>query len=535
MKMNIGSVWSSGRARGRVTGLLLLSMMGLLACEGRDERWEAEAPAASEAMGLSGSLVLHDEALQRFIFVSSPEKLEISTTTFAAGQNISVMEPSSDRSQLFVLSKGEFPRLNEEDEGPQLMVFDAGTKPKLKKSFKLDDPMTKLAIDPKGEWVAAYSADATVTNDNELVLFSLSDKSETPVARAIRSFGGSPVELMFTEELLVPRGGARRFLIVRTDRDITIIDLKNLDRPEVTVKLPTQASGAAYAPGQVVYDDGDPEVDDDAQIAIRLLSTSDVVMLNLGESDEENKDFKVHNNIVDVGGVPSSIEFVRTDGGLRLAALVPTALHATLVNPDTIQSEAVELPFAFNRMTRITSDLQDAPDDGDVALLWGAGAQIAFWSLGETSATPFRSVDTNALTFSVSNVIDVPPPNAHLKVLEGADGSGFFVLDLEKRQSFPLSTKTNGYGVQASPDGKRLWISRSGSSRFSTVDLDDLHPSELFVEPPVGSLFDIAQDKGGRAVVIVHDQGGLGATVMDALEPNSAETAYFPALELEGF
>ncbi len=516
---------------------VLVGVFGLAAsgCQVRDEKWDYGVGGLSDAVELSGSVVLQDKEMDRFLFLSSDSGLKLTTTALPVGQNISVVQPSADRSKLFVLSSGVFPRLNEEDEGPRLTVFDGGSEPKVEKIFELDDPMTRLAVDPQGEWVAAYSADATVTNDNELVLFSLKKDDDEPRPRSIRSFGGSPVELVFTDELLVPDGGARRFLLVRTDRDVTIIDLKNLSRPEVTVKLPERANGQAYVPDQLVYDDGDPEVDDDAQIAIRLQATSDVVMLSLGKADDEGKDFKVNNNIVDVGGVPTSIEFVRTDGGLRLAALVPTALRATLVNPKTIQSEAVELPAGFNQMTRITSDVAETPEDGDVALLWGAGTDIAFWSLGETSSTPFRSLDTNSLSFSVEKVIDVPAPNSHYKVLEGASGSGFFVLDLKKRQSFPLSTRTNGYSVQASSDGERLWISRSGSSQFSTVSLDDLHPSELYVEPDVEGLFDIEQADGGRAVVIVHQQDGWSATVMDALDPNSANTAHFPALELEDF
>jgi len=470
----------------------------------------------------------------RFLFLSSNRDLELKVTALASGKNVVVSAPSADKKRLLVLSRGKSPRLQPKDEGPRLSIYSGGSSPKLERKFELDDPMTKLAIDPQGEWVAAYAGDATVTNDNELALFSLDGDSTTPVARSIRSFGGSPLELVFTDELLVPRGGARRFLIVRTDRDITIVDLKNLERPEVTVKLPERPDQLPYAPMQVVYDDGEADVDDDAQIAVRLAGSADVVMLNLSAAEEEEKDFKVTNNIVDVGGVPTSIEFVRTDGGLRLAALVPDALKATLVNPDTIQSEFVELPFPFDRMTRITSDLTETPEGGDVALLWGSGQQIAFWSLGETSATPFRSIDSNVLGFQVARVIDVPAPNAHMKVLEGANGSGFFVLDLKKRQSFPLSTSSPSYGVQASPDGERLWITSSYASQFSTVTLEDLHPSELYVQPQVGSLFEVEQEGDGRALIILHEGSSLNATVMNAKKPSSAETAFYPALELEG-
>jgi len=521
-------------AQHRRAGLCGLALILSLGCEQRSDDWSQDFSGIDEAVGLSGSVAIRDKDMDRFLFLHSGAELELEVSAILAGKNVVVSAPSADRKRLLVLSRGESPRLQPEDEGPRLSIYSGGRSPRLERKFELDDPMTKLAIDPQGEWVAAYAGDATVTNDNELVLFSLSGDSTTPVARSIRSFGGSPVELVFTDELLVPRGGARRFLVVRTDRDVTIVDLKNLQRPEVTVKLPERADQLPFAPLQVAYHDGDPEVDDDAQIAVRLSQSSDVVMLNLSAAEEADKDFKVTNNIVDVGGVPTSIEFVRTDGGLRLAALVPSALKATLVNPDTIQSESVELPFPFDRMTRITGALEETPEGGDVALLWGSGAQIAFWSLGETSATPFRSIDSNVLSFQVARVIDVPAPNAHLKVLEGANGSGFFVLDLQRRQSFPLSARSEGYAVQASPDGERLWISNPRASQFSTVTLDDLHPSELYVQPQAGGLFEVEQAGDGRALIILHQGAGLSATVMNAKDPSSAETKFYPALELEG-
>ncbi len=526
--------WRIEPARRTLGGLGCLGLVLGLGCEPRVDDWSETYSGINGAVGLSGAVALRDKELDRFLFLSSGQDLKLEVTAISAGKNVVVAAPSADKSRLLVLSRGVSPRLQPKDEGPQLSIYSGGRNPKMERKFELDDPMTKLAIDPRGEWVAAYAGDATVTNDNELVLFSLSADSTAPVARSIRSFGGSPLELVFTDELLVPRGGARRFLIVRTDRDVTIVDLKNLERPEVTVKLPERPNQLPFSPLQVAYHDGEKDADDDAQIAVRLADSSDVVMLNLSAAEEEDKDFKVTNNIVDVGGVPTSIEFVRTDGGLRLAALVPSVLKATLVNPETIQSESVELPFAFDRMTRITGALEETPEGGDVALLWGSGPQIAFWSLGETSATPFRSIDSNVLGFAVARVIDVPAPNAHLKVLEGASGSGFFVLDLEKRQSFPLSTRSSGYGVQASPDGERLWITSPHASQFSTVTLDDLHPSELYVQPGVGSLFEVEQEGDGRALIILHQGTGLSATVMNATDPSSAETAFYPALELEG-
>src|SRR5690606_38938468 len=130
----------------------------------------------------------------------------------------------------------------------------------------------------------------------------------------------------------------------------------------------------------------------------------------------------------------------------------PSAQIATLVNPTTTLAEQVELPHRFENMTRITELVDETPDGGDVALLWGNSSQIAFWSLGSTSSTPYRSVDSTELDMVVDEVLDVPPPNEHLKVLAGYGGSGFFVLDLKKRQSFPLNTAGGEFDVQVSLD-----------------------------------------------------------------------------------
>src|SRR5690606_31246049 len=189
------------------------------------------------------------------------------------------------------------------------------------------------------------------------------------LSRTIRSFGGAPVELLFTEELAVPEGPARRFLVVRTDRDVTLIDLSHLEHPEVTIKLPKNAAGDTVRPLQVVYDDGDADDDSDARLAIRLEGTSDVLIVGLTEPTIPGRGYSPNTNIVDVGGVPSAIDFVRTDGGLRLAALVPSLSRATLVNPATTLAEVVNLPHAFSSMRRITSAVSDAPESGDVALL----------------------------------------------------------------------------------------------------------------------------------------------------------------------
>jgi hypothetical protein len=204
-----------------------------------------------------------------------------------------------------------------------------------------------------------------------------------------------------------------------------------------------------------------------------------------------------------------------------------------LVNPKTTLAEVVNLPASFSNMRRITSAVSDAPEGGDVALLWGGTNEIAFWSLGSTSETPYRSIDTAELSFVVADVLDVPEPHARLKVLRGS-GSDLFVLDLDKRQSFPLSTDFTETTVSVSSDGERLWAFQDGRQGFSSVRLADLHPQALYVDAPVSEVFDVARADGGRAAFVFHLDRGWSATLLDAEQPDSAETRYFPSLDLAG-
>jgi hypothetical protein len=514
-------------------GLCAVGALGALGCKSRDSIWDTRVGDA-ETVGLEGSVALMDRSLDRVLFLTSPGPQKLKSTALPVGLDVLSVEASRDGDRLFVLSAGVQPRVNSGDEWPQLIVFSGGTEPKEEKRFRLDDPMQKLAIDPEGEWVIAYQGDAEVTNANELVFLPLPGESTEPISKTIRSFGGAPVEISFTSELTVPKGPPRRFVVVRTDRDIALIDLSDLSAEEVTIPMPDDEDDEAIAPLQVVFDDGEADVDDDARLAVRLENSSDVVLLELGSSLDSRDDFAVVPNIVDVGGVPSTIDFVRTDGGLRLAALVPGAERATLVDPESTAGETVDLGHTFDRMTRITSLVDGTPDGGDVALLWGRSTQIAFWSLGSTSSTPYRSVDSTELGVTISEVLDVPAPNQHLKVLLSQTGGGFFVLDLQNRESFPLTTKGSGYSVEVSRDGQRLWVTRPGGEDFSMVDLSNLHPDALHVEPGINGLFDIARGDDGRSAIAFHELEGWSATVLDAQAPDPVKTAYYPALELGG-
>lgn len=517
--------------------------LGLVACGGRPDHWDTKVSLPLQNVGLSGSVAIIDPELNRALMLTATTDRRLGFTSLGVGKNPVTIQPSLDKNTLFVLSKGVQPRRNPEDERPSLTVIDGGIQPRVNARFSLTDPLTGLAIDPLGEWVVVYDAGGIVVNPNELIFVRAGEPDTDPVSKTIRSFGGRPQRLTFTSELAVPNGAPRRFVIVETEQDVTLIDLSDLSRDEVTLILPKTPVGATGKPAEVAFHDGEPDDPSDAHIAIRLANDSNVMLVDLATPDptESDKAFKPTVNVADVGGVPSAIAFVQTDGGTRLAALVPQKSSAALVDPATVVSEIVDFPKPYSRMTRVTDDVSVKPTQSDVALLWSDSTPgIAFWSLGKTSGKPFRSVDDYDIGISVSSVKNVPGElHAHLKILESVSATEFFVLDLDKRQSFPMLTEASGFELTVSPDGDRAWALRTGTTELASIDLSNLHPTSIQLERDVLKVWDIERKDGGRAAISLHasdhgDHSSLGATVLDALDPDTADSRFYDGLIFGG-
>ncbi len=523
---------------------ILLGAAAVAACGGRPDAWDAPVDTPVESVGLTGSVAVVDAALDRVVMLTSPSGGTLSLSPIAVGKNVAQAQASPDRETLFVLSKGVQPRRNPDDERPSLTVIDGGTEPKRRARYSLTDPLQGLAIDPEGQWAVVFDAGGIVVNPNELIFVRIDDATSQPFPKTLRSFGGRPERLTFTSELEVPNGPPRRFLIVETGQDVTLVDLSDLSRDEVTVILPKTSTGKTAKPLQVDYDDGEPDDNSDARIAVRLANDSNVVILELGPPPpgDPDKAFKPTVNVADVGGVPTDIAFLQTDGGRRLAALVPTLSQATLVDPATTVLETVDLEKPYSRLTLVTDAVTEKPIQSDVALLWSDSTQgVAFWSLGKTSGTPFRSVDPYDIGISVKSVASVPGEQfAHLKLLESAGAPEFYVLDLNKRQSFPMLTNASGFAISVSPDGQRAWALKPGTTDFASITLQDLHPTSLEVEREVIAVHDIARRGAGRTAIALHaitgskGHTGVGATVLDALKPDTAESKFYGGLLLGG-
>jgi hypothetical protein len=142
-------------------------------------------------------------------------------------------------------------------------------------------------------------------------------------------------------------------------------------------------------------------------------------------------------------------------------------------------------------------------------------------------------VEVLGISDDVQSVLDVPDPHPELKVLETKSGSSFYVLDLSTRTAAPLETLSST-SIRVSPDGRRAWAFEPHGSELAALDLSTLHPIPLYVDRPIDAVFDVARDDGGRGLVVLDGDGNVGATVFDALSPDTATSRLYSGLLLEG-
>lgn len=501
----------------------------LTGCAQREGLWEQASGGQSVRVhGMRARVALVDTPAERVIFASPESASEVAFSASGIGRGLAASRVSSDGERLVLLTRGDVPRETADDQAPGLSVIDPRNAQAT--SYELADPLSGLELDPKDEYALIYPGGEDTSflqNPNELTLVKLTEppSATNPVPASLRSFGGRPEGFTFTPELKLP-GGSRRLLVVRTDRDVALIDLNAPEKPEITVKLTTGA--VAPRPVGIAVTDGEPDDENDARLGVRLEGEPSVLLLDLLPTPAEDAETSPHSflpapNIVDIGGPAADITFARTDGGLRLLALVPSKQALTLVEPATGVTTDIALGGAFERISLVTDIVGPTDSGSDVALLWSTSSPaIAFVALGTTIGKPYKSVEVRALDWPIGEVLDVPAPNAHLKVLSYSYGGGYVVLNLLSRTTTPLLTSSYDPRAVVSPDGERLWVYSSGDRSLALVGLSNLHPENLLLRHSISSAFDVERADGGRALLALDVFSSGAMTLLDARDPKIA-------------
>jgi hypothetical protein len=551
-------------------GVLAVS---LAACTTPAPIWTTPIATSNVTYGLADGVAVVDDANHRVVLLQGKSGQVLVQQSFTIGHNFQSAAVSPDLSTLFVLSSGDQPAQTSQDQQPSLTVIqvDSSSRRPSSQTYWMPDPLSNLAIDPlwgmtKHNYVVAWSGSDTAfaENPNEIVIFDVSrpyslgsaSVAPNPIARNIRSFGGTPQQLVYSPVLNLPANAAsagvpssnRRLLFIETNIDVSIVDLTHafdpptsttttFGRKEITVQLTSGSGASSLSPMGLVVD----QTPEDGRFAFFTNGDTNVYSLQLLPAPASSpNDFLPQINLTDVGGSPSDIQFVRTDAGLRVAALVPSTSSAVLVEPDTSETTPVNLSAPFTNMTLVTNVLgasASGPDGGappppntDVALLWstetGVAAGVALWTLGTTVGQPYRSIEVLTVAEPIQTVLDVPPPlrmaYSTLKVLAtqtGGVGGDFYVLDLLARTASPIHTTTSPL-LSISPDGLRMWA-YDQSTDLAQIDFDTLNPLPLTSQTPISVVYDIQNVDHGRSLVAIDAQSTFAATVFDAISPQA--------------
>lgn len=539
----------------------------ITSCGGRPSYWNDPIDNGSNSYGLTKGVAIVDDASHRVVMVTVPGvDLQVAEQSLPIGHQVLKVSVAPDASRLFVLSAGDWPRRTQSDEFPSLTViqFPDGSSVAQAKRYSISEPLANIAIDPvpdpkhEHQYAVAYSgstngaastsASSFVQNPNEIVLFDLIQQKA--VTRTIQSFGGTPQRIVFTPELLLP-AGPRRLLLIETDIDLTMLDLDNAfnasPHPEITVPFTTDTTAQQVTTAGIAVDGRDPNDANDARFAVWATNNNNVFTLQLVPSASGSvNDFVPQIKLTDVGGIPSDVAFVETENAnaqnglaLRVAALVPSKTSAVLVDPDNSLTTPVTLPAPYSNLSLVTDLVPPAPGatvGTDVALLWnggGAAEGVALWTLTNSVMRPFASIATLGATAAISQTYNVPSPNQRLKVLQKASQEGFYVLDLAAHTAPPLNAPSSAT-LSIAPDGMRLWAFAASGTDLAQIDFATLNPIPLVTDLPIAAVYDISRVDGGRALVAIHDQGAVGATVFDATNPLSATSRRVAPLLLEG-
>lgn len=506
----------------------------LIACGDRNEFWDTPL-GSPQVIGLEGSVALIDAPADR-AFLLRRRGDQLLRQVVPVGRNLVASAATPDRRRVALLAAGDAVQDEPDDPAPQLTLLDApASGDATVRVFPLEVQHSGVALDPRGEFAVVHAAPNAESgwqlaeNPNELIFFDL--RTGAHVTRSLRSFGGKPKRFTFTPPLGLP-GGARRLLIVETEQDLAFIDLEHLDRPEISVRLTSGLDARVVRPEGVVFDDGDPQRDDDTRVAVRVDGGGDVITLTLQPAPNTPNGFTPFINLASVGGTVSDLSFVQTDAGLRVAALVPAARKAVLIEPDTSRTVDVDLGASLSKISLAGGDpnATTASAAGDVALLYGAegSSSVGFWSFRQAPERPYRTVEILPLPSAVGAVYTLAGrPNARIAV--GA--SSLFVLDLEQRTASPLSTAA-GARLHVAADGGRMWVYQPNGTELAAIDAVGLGLARVQLQRTFSSVFDVADEGGGRSLFAVDANSGGAVTVVDALNPNPAEQLHAAGLFL---
>jgi hypothetical protein len=522
--------------------LIASAAAALAACEPPDERYR-EPWSVLPPVAVGGRVAFVEQSTATAYFVDPAEPAP-RPRLVAVGKKpvLAARRNVTDRDELVVLCQGERGRPGVPPEPASVWIVPAGGGEA--RRAPLGARPSQLAQDPQGRYAVAHfgretGAEDVVFNPNEIALVDLGAAGAAPevTPRTIRSFGASPLGVVFSPELRLPEG-PRRLAVILSVGYVTLVDLVNPRRAEITVPLALPEDRRVLTPVQVVFETTDAE----PTIFVRSNGSNDITALRLvpaTERPDNGNDWKPVLSQLAAGQAPADMAvFSAGPGpgeGPRLLVVSPQSSDVHVIDVRTSRATQIPLEAPASRIQLFEGPSPAEPTKSRPrALLVGSntGARVvAFLDLERVDVQRTRNLDTYTMGAPATGLQPVAGRGAVvLRHQPMPQAPGLSVVDLHRRTVSPLASAAFADVVEAPAPAERLWILPAGAAqrgevRIGHVSLGSLSVDSVRVDAPVRAIVPLAGGADGRArVVLVHPHPGGHITILDGLEPRR-ETA----------
>jgi hypothetical protein len=461
--------------------------------------------------------------------------------------------------QMLVLSNGDSGSASVAAIPPQLQIVDAN--PSLPADVRLlAGRFDGLAQSGDGRFVVLYHSSSTpdasdtgLFNPNEMTIIDFTLPKPDPKlslpTKSIRSLGGVPTRIEFSPPL-VAQSGVPALAVVLSQNYVTILDLDNTDRTEISVPLCAQTTGCNFSPDQILFgavnllDPASPFGPTNPKILniyVRAGSANDIfqIALNVGTTPS---DFHASLSMLSVGANPASMLLYGSGTSTRLAVLAPTSKSLVIIDPTTSHTLNIATSIPTNVIVPFTVlDQAGAPKNQAMLVdtLYGS-TSVLFADLEQVENTGGLAISDSPLRAAAADVWPLVDQGIAVLVL-GKYGSisSFTVVEFSTRRFVDITASSafgNPYLETRNPS--RLWGVSSGT-KLNYFDLvarsgeATLAPASIWLDQNVTNIQALDQPStvGGTRYLVVgqDDPYGIGnLTFLDADKPDraTARTAY---------
>jgi hypothetical protein len=465
--------------------------------------------------------------------------------------------------QLLVLSSGTRGSAKDALVPAQLQTIDAdATVPSA--VYPLASSFDGLAQSADGGFAVLYHAaaaqDSTNTalfNPNELALVNLASPPSgnalpNPYPKSIRSFGGVPADVKFSPSFTFA-GKPRTLAVVLAQNYVTILDLGNLDRTEITVPL-SPDSTSSFMPRQVLFDtanSNDPTTPN-VNLYIRADGSNDIFQVTLAidlgtpAPTPPSNDFHASLSMLAAGTTPSDLALYGTGVDTRLAVVATGSRTLAIIDPRTSSTTSIPISIPATQLvvfkaTSPSTPSVTIPEDRALLVDTSSGSNsVLFADLKSIETTGGIALHDYPLGASATSVVPLVDQGIAVIMFGKYTGvSALTVVDLTSRTLSPIGSGGGQAGATMidTQSPSRVW-SLDGSNGISYLNLvardgqARLATGEVWLDQSIADVLPLGQassDKHRYLVVDQNDPNSVGnVTFLDADNPDrtTARTAY---------